>query len=129
MEIKPSNVSILLQRYGRFIEAVLRSVHYHFPAPNVGPHAILTIAALDHQEKRWVTLELRVEGIEEFSIREGPQITCTILSDGANIGFFKGKVYVDLAPVEPTYESISDFLNSNFLIVGKRLICSPAVER
>lgn len=115
-----ATVSAFLTRFNSFNDGVLRQVVHRYRRSKL-PEALVTISTKDQQaDIGWSNVVLAVEEVSEILFREGGS-TRQILSDGLHVAWFGDDVWCDLSPYGPEPETMEDFRQSDFYIVGRQL--------
>ncbi|MBX3060581.1 MAG: hypothetical protein KF770_29340 [Anaerolineae bacterium] len=121
-----------LSRFQNFHDGLIREVQLFFMTGSFDTHARVVLSVIEHQQtgsSKWINLTLEVSNVSFFRLQEGGKQSCVVLFDIA-IKFFGEAIYLDFCPFQPEPEEIEELLQSDFLIVGKRVrwITSPYAE-
>lgn len=90
----------LVSRFAGFFDAVLIDVHLSLSRSAAARYGVITLLAQTLPSDGWRTVVLRVDGLNEYRLTEGPD-TYLVLSDGLQIhgaGENDGKCILDLSP-------------------------------
>ena len=85
VELSSSTVTQFLERFNHCYDGLIREVRISYPSR----YTEIILSVRDKERSRnqdWINLSFRIEGMSEFSLREG-NITCVVLSMGFKLAF------------------------------------------
>ena len=117
------STSLVLDRFYGFDDGLLRSVSIALPVSQSLRTAVIVCAARDSSTSEWVHVTWTVRGLSEFSLAQG-HVSYIVLSQGLQIGWFAGRVYLDFGPYSCVPAGEDDFRRSGFYFTGAHVTWS-----
>jgi hypothetical protein len=121
-EIEPANVKTFLERFHHFEDGIIRNVSIRFRSPKTLNEATIVCSVRDgDDESNWCNVSLTVSSFSDCAVAEG-STTHVILSQGLQIGWFSGKIFLDFSPYTSEPDGEEDFRRSQFYFAGARAV-------
>ena len=113
----------ILARFYGFSDGVIRWIQLRYQQD--GSRAVeLTLGCRDAEateNEGWVSVRILVRNVEEFTVREQPNTTLQVLSEGLHLQSIDGSITVEFGGALESPQSKSDLRKSDGFITGKEI--------
>jgi hypothetical protein len=110
----------LLARFSRLYDAVIRELRIVYSEASVG--AILLLDARDaNAGSAWIKLQVELDNIREYAVRDPARLAINVLSDGLYAQRFDGALFLDFAPFTVEPKTIEDYRRSHLYFSCERV--------
>lgn len=122
-ELTETQLPEFLNRFQNFHDGLIREVQFFFTTGSFNAHARVVLSVIEHRQTgspKWINLTLEVSNVSFFRLQEGGRQSCVVLFD-LTVKYIGEDIYIDFCPFQPEPEEVDEFLQSDFLIVGKKV--------
>ncbi len=115
-------INKFLERFNFFYDSVIRDIKISFRNDYSATNIVIIISVRDIETLEndgWVNVKLAISEVEEFHFRENSKESHQVLSNGLHILESEYLFYFDFGFHIEMPESIKEFKESKFYVVGK----------